>query len=599
MNKHLKFLLQETLTIVLIITVFTSKAQDIPKTFTDEELDKWAVQYEDEEVVAHTITREFEFKPNTSQKVITATESLEEYWIQLEKKNTDIRRSAYYDGSSSIESVKGKGGKKFEYHSKMKIGGIFHHDFYRCRYGIDIKNRNIIHMISMSKNYTDTRYLTSAYFQTDHIVLNSVIRFKIPATVKVGFVEYNFEGYDIKKKTYKEGAYEVIEYSLKDLDKIPEDVSAPGMSFYAPHILIISKSITSLGEEVLIMGNTQDQYNWYRGLLKGSGNDNNVLKKIVKELTEGITSEKGKMEVIFYWVQDNIRYIAFEEGLAGFQPESCQEVYNNKYGDCKGMANIMTEMLRLSGIDARMSWIGTKKIAYDYSVASLAVDNHAICTAILDGKYYFLDGTEKYIAMEDYAERIQGRQVLIEDGEKYQIKKVPSFDFKRNLEATTLRISIDDLKLKGNIELTYNGESKIRLLNLYNSLFNEHKELAKQYLIIGDDNNIHVKNVKSSDLTKRRGEKKISAEVTIENKAFKFGEEIFVDFDLYKEFMDYDLDSNRSLAYWFTRKIYKTNETYIATPVGYKIKTTPPNISEVNEDFSIIVTYKPSIDGKE
>jgi hypothetical protein len=39
----------------------------------------------------------------------------------------------------------------------------------------------------------------------------------------------------------------------------------------------------------------------------------------------------------------------------------------------------------------------------------------------------FLDGTEHFIALNDYAQRIQGKQVLIEDGKNYIIDKIPDF----------------------------------------------------------------------------------------------------------------------------------------------------------------------------
>ena len=72
-------------------------------------------------------------------------------------------------------------------------------------------------------------------------------------------------------------------------------------------------------------------------------------------------------------------------------------------------------MLTIAGFDARLTWIGTSDLPYAYSLPSLVVDNHMICTVILNGKKYFLDGMEEYIALSDYAQRIQGKQVLIED----------------------------------------------------------------------------------------------------------------------------------------------------------------------------------------
>ena len=64
-------------------------------------------------------------------------------------------------------------------------------------------------------------------------------------------------------------------------------------------------------------------YSWYNYLYKKSVNKPDELKAKVTELTKGKTTDIEKVKSIFYWVQDNIRYIAFEDGLAGFIPATC------------------------------------------------------------------------------------------------------------------------------------------------------------------------------------------------------------------------------------------------------------------------------------
>src|SRR6201999_2976434 len=109
-----------------------------------------------------------------------------------------------------------------------------------------------------------------------------------------------------------------------------------------------------------------------------------------------------------------------------------QNVLNKKYGDCKGMANLTRSLLVALGFDARLCWIGTDHIAYDYSTPSLAVDNHMICALNYKGRFYFLDATESYIGFGQYAQRIQGRQVLIEDGDNFLLQRIPVVDGAQN-----------------------------------------------------------------------------------------------------------------------------------------------------------------------
>ena len=83
------------------------------------------------------------------------------------------------------------------------------------------------------------------------------------------------------------------------------------------------------------------------------------------------------------------------------------------------MANLLMVMLHSINLDARRCWIGTKHIAYDYSTPSLSVDNHMICAWMRNGKPVYLDATEKYIGFGEIAERLQGKQTLIENGNSY------------------------------------------------------------------------------------------------------------------------------------------------------------------------------------
>ena len=96
-------------------------------------------------------------------------------------------------------------------------------------------------------------------------------------------------------------------------------------------------------------------YGWYRSLVNSMDNQTADIESTVAELLNNIDDDEEKIKALYYWVQDNIRYIAFEDGIAGFKPDECQNVFNKKFGDCKGMANLLKEMLIVAGFDARLT----------------------------------------------------------------------------------------------------------------------------------------------------------------------------------------------------------------------------------------------------
>ena len=121
--------------------------------------------------------------------------------------------------------------------------------------------------------------------------------------------------------------------------------SAPNHALSYPHIITVSKAYTENGRRQVLFESVKDLYAWYRSICDSTGNDASLLKDKVAELTAGKKTDLEKIESLFYWVQDNIRYIAFEDGIMGFKPDAAQNVFKKKYGDCKGKANLLKEML--------------------------------------------------------------------------------------------------------------------------------------------------------------------------------------------------------------------------------------------------------------
>lgn len=51
-------------------------------------------------------------------------------------------------------------------------------------------------------------------------------------------------------------------------------------------------------------------------------------------------------------MQENIRYVAIELGIGGWQPHAARDVFANKYGDCKDKANLLSAMLKEIGVES-------------------------------------------------------------------------------------------------------------------------------------------------------------------------------------------------------------------------------------------------------
>ena len=76
------------------------------------------------------------------------------------------------------------------------------------------------------------------------------------------------------------------------------------------------------------------------------------IKQEVSALTAGKTTTLQKMQAIAGFVQHDIRYVAIELGIGGWQPHAAPDVFSHRYGDCKDKATLMRTMLRQIGVDS-------------------------------------------------------------------------------------------------------------------------------------------------------------------------------------------------------------------------------------------------------
>jgi len=433
-------------------------------------------EVKDSNIVVSDSKELYEFVWQKSQNSVQVKQNLSTSYFCNDFRTT-IPIAEFYDNETSIDNVDfivdGKKPKdikpRFSYYS---VDDYFYSDEHICYFPLPLERKGSTSSVLFKKTISDPRYFLNVYFSESYPVLHKEVTIKVPRWMKVELKEINFNGYEITKTSNYDNNNDadVYTYTIKNLPPRENEDECPGPSYIYPHILVLSKEATVENVKKTYFNSVADQYAWYKQLVGNIGSNDAIVKVKAQEITAGITNDLDKIKAVFYWMQNNVRYVAFEDGIAGFKPDKADEVIRKKYGDCKGMANATKELLRSLGYDARLCWIGTNHIAYDYSTPSLSVDNHMICALKFQGEMYFLDATENYLGFDEYAERIQGRQVLIEDGDNYILANIPSTTYQQNLDEEKRILKIDGTDLKGTATHVWKGEEKEYVLSELNSI---------------------------------------------------------------------------------------------------------------------------------
>ena len=74
---------------------------------------------------------------------------------------------------------------------------------------------------------------------------------------------------------------------------------------------------------------------WESGLTEGRRESSPEIKQKVTELTGSAPTTLAKMQALAAFVQHDIRYVAIELGIGGWQPHYARDVFSHRYGDCK------------------------------------------------------------------------------------------------------------------------------------------------------------------------------------------------------------------------------------------------------------------------
>lgn len=470
---------------------------------------------------------------------------------------------------------------------------IFFDDNYGQVYGFQAQEAGQRCRFSYNYEYTDAKYLTRVFFHQNIPIRQSSISFKVPSWLELDIIEKNFANYKIKREVKKDKNFTSYTYTADNLSAIRQEPSSLARPYYLPHLVVTVRGFTLNQKKYDGFRSLDDMYAWYNFLYKKAENKTDELKAVVNQLLQGKSNDIDKIKTLYYWVQDNIRYIAFEEGYSGFIPQTVQEVYKNKYGDCKGMANLLTEMLKLAGFDAHFAWIGTREIPYDRKeIQSLCVDNHAIAVLYHHGKTYFLDGTEKYAQLGKNAYRIQGKNVLVQHGDAYKVEEVPPAVMEENQMQTRANLVLKGNKINGHVTMTFDGEAKSFFHYIYNNIPAARRKDFISNLLKLNGNNTEATNIKTSDFKNRDIPIVLEGDIEISNQVTQVDNLCYTSIDFFPgTIVEFIPDEERQTPIDIDHVFVASDEVTLELPAKAKPQTLPPAFQSAFNNNSMEASY--------
>jgi hypothetical protein len=442
-------------------------------------------------------------------------------------------------------------------------------------------------------------YLLSPHYFARHIpVVNDVLSISFPKDISVKYVLKGQDTDKIKFTQDSRGGEITYTFQVNNLPAEKEYADAPGVAYYSPHIVFyIEKYKNDKGEPVRYLADTNDLYklnsSFIKDINKQAGPE---LKRIVDSLTNGVTSQEEKARRIYGWVQDHIKYVAFEDGMEGFIPRDANFVCSRRFGDCKDMSSILTLMLNTAGVPAYHTWIGTRDLPYSYRETPLPiVDNHMICAIQLKkNEFIFLDGTDPTCIFGIAPSAIQEKEAMIALGpDQFAIVKVPSTPKETNQLIDSCFLQLTDKGITGRVNTYLSG---YYAMNTHGSLTyykndKDREEYMKRRFARGS-NKFHLTGSETGDLSDKN-HITLSGRFELQDYARKIGDEWYLNINLLKLYEHQEIDyPRRKMPVEYDFRSINKYVTVLTIPDGYTVSYLPKSNSFKNEVWGFSLNYE-------
>ena len=246
--------------------------------------------------------------------------------------------------------------------------------------------------------------------------------------------DYNNFGAKLEPQVYKKDNRLVYHWQFKDIPQIIPESNMPPDVQVNPSIIIST------------FGSWQDIYNWWWGLARDKIKAGAEIKNKVAELIKDQSSAEDKIRAIHNFCAQKIRYVAVEYGAAGYEPHKAEDVFNNKYGDCKDQAILLVTMLKEAGLPGYPVLIGTRENYNLYEDIPSVLFNHCIAAVPLGNKIIFIDPTAETCSFGDLPGGDQERKVLVFKQDGFIIEDTPLYPAAHNMveQRVSLKINSDE-----------------------------------------------------------------------------------------------------------------------------------------------------------
>ncbi len=380
----------------------------------------------------------------------------------------------------------------------------------------------------------------------------------------------------------------IYTFTAKGVKALKREQYAPTFIERCPMVKIAPNDFRYDGVE----GNmsTWENYGqWVNKLLEGRDKLPPAMEAKVKELVAGKTDKKEVVKTLYEYMQANSRYVNIALGIGGFQPMPAESVFKNRFGDCKGLSNVMKAMLNAVDIPSNYCeiYLGKSK-SLDKEFFDMTQTNHAVLLVPLANDSIWLECTSQTIPFGYIHDDIEGHDALVMTDKGGVVCQVPSYTTADNLTESIVKM---DIREDGEVDGQMSFAEHLHGFGSYHYLMKSNdRERHVKYL----SNNINfskvnIGEIKTSEEPSDKPVCTIEADFTATDVINKTGARIFIPLlPLKKTHLDAFKARSRTSDIVINYGYREKDSIIINIPENYDVESLPKEIS-LETPFGIFV----------
>lgn len=479
---------------------------------------------------------------------------------------------------------------------KLMSASVFHDGVRAKSFYFEEVKQGAITELNFSRAHFEPHLLGREVFASSQLLLKNTFTIQYDPRVKLAFQYLNCDAsyFQIDSLTTDEGL-KSISWTKSDIPPVSSAVRQPGVLNFVPQISYRIKSFrTEEGQEKKVLNNISDVHQWNNAhLMRANNTFSPELKEITRSLCAQAPTSLHKARNIYNWVCNNITYLAFEDGMGGYQPRDAAAVCTKRYGDCKDMANLMVEMMQYAGLNAAPVWIGTRSLPYKYSeFPKPTVANHMICALYLHDSVYFLDATNKGLPFGFPSAFTQGKEALIGlNNKEFTLDTVPVIKAHLNTDADSNWVRLENNTLMGTgtnvltgldayeINAMLEGQNLNDLHESARSIYRKSAPRCRSTLV---------------DFQRNDNHSKVNYTFQIERFGERVQDFLYLNLNLDQPLKSFSLSDDRTVALDLRKCSRIKKHLALEIPAGYEVDFVPENRSVKFPAFRYDIAYKVS-----